>query len=88
MEVGFASNTADDALAEAAKSATVTHDHPEGVKGAQAVGSEHRASAVLAVNPRGNANTIGAAGGHRADEYYGDSGIPEISGLALVRTAS
>ena len=34
--VGFALDTVEDVLAEAARSAAVTHDHPEGIKGAQA----------------------------------------------------
>ena len=34
--VGFALDTIEDVLAEAEKSARVTHNHPEGVKGAQA----------------------------------------------------
>ncbi len=34
--VGYAFDTVDEVLDEAAKSAAVTHDHPEGVKGAQA----------------------------------------------------
>lgn len=34
--VGFALDTIEGVLAEAARSATVTHNHPEGVKGAQA----------------------------------------------------
>ena len=34
--VGFAFGTVDEALAEARKSAEVTHNHPEGIKGAQA----------------------------------------------------
>jgi ADP-ribosylglycohydrolase len=34
--VGFALETVDEVLAEAARSAAVTHDHPEGIKGAQA----------------------------------------------------
>jgi len=34
--VGFAFNTVDEVLAEAMRSAVVTHDHPEGIKGAQA----------------------------------------------------
>jgi len=34
--VGFAFDTAEDVLTEAAKSAAVTHNHPEGIKGAQA----------------------------------------------------
>ncbi|MCU0836409.1 MAG: ADP-ribosylglycohydrolase family protein [Chromatiaceae bacterium] len=34
--VGFALASADEVLAEAARSAAVTHDHPEGIKGAQA----------------------------------------------------
>ncbi len=34
--VGFALDSVDAVLAEAARSAAVTHDHPEGVKGAQA----------------------------------------------------
>jgi ADP-ribosylglycohydrolase len=35
--IGWFCNTIDDVLAEAKKSAEVTHDHPEGIKGAQAV---------------------------------------------------
>ncbi len=35
--VGFLLDDEDDVLAEARKSAAVTHDHPEGIKGAQAV---------------------------------------------------
>jgi len=35
--VGLAMRTADDVLAEAARSAGVTHSHPEGIRGAQAV---------------------------------------------------
>ncbi len=34
--VGWAFETLDETLAEAARSASVTHDHPEGIKGAQA----------------------------------------------------
>lgn len=34
--VGFAFGTADTVLQEAANSAAITHDHPEGIKGAQA----------------------------------------------------
>ena len=34
--VGFAFDSVDEILSEARKSAEVTHDHPEGVKGAQA----------------------------------------------------
>ena len=34
--VGFAFNSMEDVLAEAKKSAEVTHNHPEGIKGAQA----------------------------------------------------
>jgi len=34
--VGLAMNTEDDVLLEARRSAEVTHDHPEGIKGAQA----------------------------------------------------
>jgi ADP-ribosylglycohydrolase len=37
--VGFAYATLDDVLTEARRSAEVTHDHPEGIKGAQAVAS-------------------------------------------------
>lgn len=37
--VGFACDDLDEVLAEAQKSAEVTHNHPEGVKGAQAVAS-------------------------------------------------
>ncbi len=35
--VGFAFDTADDVIAEAKRSAEVTHNHPEGIKGAQSV---------------------------------------------------
>lgn len=35
--VGYAFGTLEETLAEAARSAAVTHDHPEGIKGAQAV---------------------------------------------------
>jgi len=35
--VGFAFNDVDSVLAEAKRSAEVTHNHPEGIKGAQAV---------------------------------------------------
>jgi ADP-ribosylglycohydrolase len=35
--VGWYCNSIDDVLAEAKKSAEVTHNHPEGIKGAQAV---------------------------------------------------
>jgi ADP-ribosylglycohydrolase len=34
--IGFALDTVEDVLAEAARSAAVTHDHPEGIKGARA----------------------------------------------------
>ncbi len=34
--VGFAFDTADEALAEAKRTAEISHDHPEGIKGAQA----------------------------------------------------
>jgi ADP-ribosylglycohydrolase len=37
--IGFAFTTLDTVLEEAKKSAEVTHDHPEGIKGAQAVAS-------------------------------------------------
>ena len=37
--VGFACATLDDVLSQAQRSAEVTHDHPEGIKGAQAVAS-------------------------------------------------
>jgi ADP-ribosylglycohydrolase len=37
--VGFAAESLEEALAEAKRSAEVTHNHPEGVKGAQAVAS-------------------------------------------------
>jgi len=35
--VGFAFNTLEEVLSEAKRSAEVTHDHPEGIKGAQAI---------------------------------------------------
>ena len=37
--VGFAFDTIEEVLREAKRSAEVTHNHPEGIKGAQAVGS-------------------------------------------------
>lgn len=37
--VGFAFDTLEDVVREAKRSAEVTHNHPEGIKGAQAVGS-------------------------------------------------
>ena len=37
--VGFAYDTIDEVLKEAERSAAVTHNHPEGIKGAQAVAS-------------------------------------------------
>ena len=37
--VGFAFNSLDEVLEQAKRSAEVTHDHPEGIKGAQAVAS-------------------------------------------------
>ena len=37
--VGFAFDTLEEVLAQAEKSAAVTHNHPEGIKGAQAVAS-------------------------------------------------
>jgi ADP-ribosylglycohydrolase len=37
--VGFAFDTLEDVIREAKRSAEVTHNHPEGIKGAQAVGS-------------------------------------------------
>jgi len=35
--IGFSSNSASQAIDEAGKSAAVTHNHPEGIKGAQAI---------------------------------------------------
>jgi ADP-ribosylglycohydrolase len=37
--IGFAFDSLDDVLIEAEKSAAVTHNHPEGIKGAQAIAS-------------------------------------------------
>ena len=37
--IGFANSTLDEVLSQAKRSAEVTHDHPEGIKGAQAVAS-------------------------------------------------
>lgn len=37
--IGFAFDTIEEVRAEAARCAAVTHDHPEGIKGAQAVAS-------------------------------------------------
>lgn len=51
--VGFAFDDLDDVLAEAGRSAAVTHDHPEGVKGARAT-----AAAVFLARSGADAKTI------------------------------
>ena len=44
--VGFAYNTLEEVLSEAKRSAEVTHNHPEGIKGAQATAAAMRVSPV------------------------------------------
>ena len=39
VPVGYVSDKIEDVLEEAKKNAEATHDHPEGIKGAQAVAS-------------------------------------------------
>jgi len=51
--VGFACNTIEEVLAEAEKTAAVTHNHPEGIKGAQAT-----ALAIFLARQGENKNTI------------------------------
>ena len=53
--VGFAFNSLEEVLSEAEKSAIVTHNHPEGIKGAQAV-----ASAILLARQGKSKNEIQA----------------------------
>lgn len=53
--VGFAFNTIDDVTTEAQYSARVTHNHPEGIKGAQAV-----AAAILMARQHDTKETIKA----------------------------
>ncbi len=58
--VGWARDELDDVLREAAASAAVTHDHPEGIKGAQAV-----AAAVLLARTGGTKDDVAALIGER-----------------------
>ena len=51
--IGFAFDTMDEVLAEAKRSAEVTHNHPEGIKGAQAV-----AAAILLAREEKNKSKI------------------------------
>ena len=51
--VGFAFDTIDDVLAEARRSAEVTHNHPEGIKGAQAI-----AAAILLARQKETKSSI------------------------------
>ncbi|MFC1943202.1 ADP-ribosylglycohydrolase family protein [Chloroflexota bacterium] len=51
--VGFAFNSLDEVLVQAEKSASVTHNHPEGINGAQAV-----ASAIFLARTGNNKNAI------------------------------
>ncbi len=65
--VGLAFDTLDDVLAEAERSARVTHDHPEGVRGAQAV-----AAAVFLARQKSDKREIAAyietSFGYRLDQ--------------------
>jgi len=67
--MGFCVDTMEDVLAEAAKSAEVTHNHPEEIKGAQAV-----ALAIYLARNDANKEMIRIAGGI-AEAVYG--GLPE-----------
>ena len=51
--VGFAFDTIDEVLAEARRSAEVTHNHPEGIKGAQAI-----ATAILLARQKETKSSI------------------------------
>ena len=51
--IGFAFDTMDEVLAEAKRSAEVTHNHPEGIKGAQAI-----AAAILLAREEKNKSKI------------------------------
>lgn len=65
--VGFASDALDDAIEHAGRTAAVTHDHPEGIKGAQAVA----AAIVLARAGRGKdaiRDVLAARFGYDLDE--------------------
>lgn len=87
--VGLAAPSAEWAVAEAARSAAVTHDHPEGIKGAEAVacaGSVPEAIVAfldahdpedairLAISLGGDADTQAAIAGGIAEAFWG--GLP------------
>ena len=59
--VGFALDAIEEVLAEAARSAAVTHDHPEGIKGAQAT-----ALAVFLARSGADREALRRRGGQRA----------------------
>jgi ADP-ribosylglycohydrolase len=70
--VGFAFTSIEDVLKEAKKSAEVTHNHPEGIKGAQAV-----ALAIFLARSGKNKAVIKAEIGHRFG-YYLDRRLDDI----------
>jgi ADP-ribosylglycohydrolase len=69
--VGFAFDTIDDVLANARRSAEVTHNHPEGIKGAQATALAVR----LAVSLGADSGTLACITGSIAEAFY--KHIPE-----------
>jgi ADP-ribosylglycohydrolase len=71
--VGFALDDVDEVLAEAERSAAVSHDHPEGIKGAQAV-----ALAVLLARQGADASGI-------RDEVSGRTGYDLARTAAQIR---
>ena len=70
--VAYAHSTLDEVLAEAKRSAEVTHDHPEGVRGAQAV-----AAAIFMARTGGTKQQIREFITTRFD-YYLDETVDEI----------
>ena len=95
--VGWASRTLDEVLTEARRSAEVTHDHPEGIKGAQAVavtcqGSVPEALIALgwedavrkAISLGGDADTLACMAGAVAEAFYGEV-PPAIATEVVVR---
>jgi ADP-ribosylglycohydrolase len=71
--VGLAFESVDDVLREAERSAAVTHDHPEGVKGAQAI--------RLAISLGGDSDTQAAIAGGIAHAFHGS--VPEPIGRGV-----
>ena len=63
--VAWAFNTKEDVLRHAKASAEITHNHPEGIKGAQAV-----AAVIFALRSNPSAETIRDAGGEFYPEFW------------------